>query len=251
MPWGSATTAILAMPMSIGPAILLPPSSASVGEARVDVRDREVDEPMRRRWWRQFGDRAVAAFAVGDHEVAHRHALHRRELPAEELAVERGRAIDIGRGELVPRERPRRVDELCAIVLMRLPDREVRALWIPDRCHPPGIEDVERRCVERGAELGGAGRDGVGVGDRHVGVPGRRRAGISLGLRLRADRADLLAIDEHHRVDDPVADRPILGLPAEQRRIERLRAVLVGRRQIDPAEGSRRVGGPLTHRRRQ
>ena len=64
-PCGSATTAIFAISMSIGPAIVEPPSSFSLRERRVDVLDAEVHEPVRRR---------PAASARGCHRCSRRRS---------------------------------------------------------------------------------------------------------------------------------------------------------------------------------
>src|SRR5204863_6203199 len=114
----------------------------------------EVREPV----WRRAGlgrlaDSAVASALVLDHQVRVRALLERARLPAEEVAVEGGGRVDVGRAQLVPAEGPGRVDQLRAAVLTRLPDHEECAPRVLDHGHAAGLHHVEGRRVNGRTEL--------------------------------------------------------------------------------------------------
>jgi hypothetical protein len=135
-------------------------------------------------------------------------------------------------------------------VLLGLPYLEEGALRVLDDCHAPGVEHVESRRMNGGAELLGAVGRGVGTLDGDVRVPGWWRTRLALGLHLWRDRRDILATDLHHRVDHVVADRIVDRLPAEQLAVELLGRGLVCGGQVGPREGPWCVFGSFSHDRR-
>ena len=101
--------------------------------------------------------------------------------PPEDRAVERLRAFRVARVERVEVERAVLVHDRRALVLLRLPDAEDRALRVAEDRHAPRIHDVER--VHDDLAAGGLDLLGGGVGavDPDVGVPERHRR-RALGL---------------------------------------------------------------------
>src|SRR6202043_3864382 len=94
-----------------------------LGDRRIDLLDREVDEPVGRdAGLALLADAAVVGVTVLDREIRFGASLERLDGPAEEATVEGDRANWVGSVELVPAERTRLVDEPCAEVLARLPD---------------------------------------------------------------------------------------------------------------------------------
>src|SRR5207302_804545 len=155
-----------------------------LAEGRMHAQERLVEEAEAR------GANAVIAFrfdtselgttwteicaygiAVLDHQVAHRAALDRLGPPAEQLAVEGGSSIEVGRRQLVPAKRAGRVDEPCSDLRFGLPHHDERALRILDHRHASGLDHVERTSVHSRAQLAGSLRRGIAALDGDVGIP--------------------------------------------------------------------------------
>src|ERR1700728_4359881 len=92
------------------------------------------------------------------------------------------------------------------------------------------------------ATTAGGGADGlVGVGGAEVDRPGRGLV-VAVAVRERAHAADdLLAVDEHGGVAEPVA-RHVAVLVAEDRRVERLGPLEVAAHELTPGKRAGRVG---------
>ena len=99
-------------------------------------------------------------------------------LPAEERRVELLRPIGVVRGELGPGQRAGLGHDLRADVFARLPHLEHGARRILQHRHASGVHHVERRRQHGAAQLLGALRGIVGIGDRDVGVPVRDIAAV-------------------------------------------------------------------------
>ena len=220
-----------------------PPQLAGPGDGGVAVLHGEVEVPRRMPVRRRRHDAAVQPAAIGDRPVRAIRARGLLDRPSEQLAIEGGRGLDVGRDQVVPAQRPGRVDEAGADVGARLPDHEDRALRVLDDRHAPGVEDVEHLAHDRSAELLRACRGAVGVLHGDVAVPVR---GLHAG-RHRRDGGDVVAVDLGHRVVVAVADRDVLVGPAQQVGIEGLRRFDVVGVQVHPGEGPGRVAGAFAH----
>src|ERR1700761_105884 len=194
------------------------PQFADPGDTALDVSGGEVHQPERRGpRWSGRADTAVAVPVRGaDDQVRRIGPLHRRGLPAEQVAVELRRPIQVRRSQLVPGQGARSVDQAGADVVPGLPQQEPGALRVLHHRHPSGLEHVEGLRVHRRAQVTRPGRRLVDVVDGDVRVPGRRHSGLALLPGLGRDGGHPLAVDRAHRVIDALAGRHVGDLPAEQ-----------------------------------
>jgi len=170
-----------------------------------------------------LADAAADAAGVLDRDVT---AVVGRIPPSEQVAVERLGPLDVGRRQLVPAQRVDVVHERGADTRPRLPERHDRPGRISYRGYGPGVEHVERFAEDRGApQLTGSCGGGVGVLDRDVGGPVRRCARDTRLRLLHAQDRDVVAALAQHRVSPGRSSVDVFGLPAEQTRVEALRAL--------------------------
>ena len=213
----------------------------------VHLADREVGQPVRRYVtpFRRDGHHAAdgldAPLELGVVATA------RLEPPAEQLRVEPPRLLGIGRGQLAPAHRPRLVHHARSPVPAALPRADDRARGILDDRHPSGVHHLEGLGQDRAPEPPGAGGRLVGAGHRDVDVPVRQHAPRRFLLLLFVDRAHVQAVELQHRVDDAGPGGPVVGRPAEHRRVEGLGRRPVAGRQLGPAELSGLVTRDLRH----
>src|SRR6185295_11354934 len=108
--------------------------------------------------------------------------------------------------------------DLRALVLVRLPHHEDRALGIRDHRHPAGVHHVERLHDDTAAGIASPGRGLVRTVDPDVGVPARH-PGRALGDR--AHRGYVHATDARHEVlTRRIGWHHVLQLPAEEVAVE-------------------------------
>ena len=112
-------------------------------------------------------------------------------VPAEQLAVEGRRRLDVRREQVVPGQGAGHVHEPGADVPARLPDAEDRALRVLEDREAPGVADVAGGQHHRRAQRLGARGGRVGVLDADVAVPVRRHRRIG----QRQDRGHGLAVE--------------------------------------------------------
>jgi hypothetical protein len=172
-------------------------------------------------------------------------ARERQDLPAEHRAVEGARALHVAGAEAVEGQGARLVDDLRALVLLRLPDEERRALGIREHRHPPGVHDVEGVHQRLAARLEDLRSGVVGALDPDVGVPhGHRRRAV----RDRADGGDVPAANSR---DEVLALGPrrhhVLELPAEEPAVEADGGVGIWLAGVDPARDAGEVSVSLGH----
>ena len=142
--------------------------------------------------------------------------------------------------------RARRVDDLRAGPAPRLPHAERCAGRVDEAgASASGSAVVGRAGDPAARRVHGRGGD-VGVVDRDVGVPRRRR------FRPRhADPGDVLAVEPGDQVvPGRVRWHRVLERPAEQRAVEVARRVPVRRLDVDPARHAMRVGPRVSHAHR-
>src|SRR5262249_43155099 len=109
----------------------------------------------------------------------------------------------------------------------------------------PRFEDVERLGERVAARLRDLGRGLVGVGDRDVGTPHRRRRPPVL---LGADGGDVTALEPGHEVAAGRLRRHlVLELPSDETAVDARGSLGIGLRGVDPARHAGRVLGSLQH----
>ena len=107
-------------------------------------------------------------------------------LPAEDLLVERRARLDVGRHELVPRQRAVLVHEVRADAVLRLSrGRTSRRSGRRSTAMRPASITSNGGPIDRAARAGNLRGRRVDVGDGHVGVPVRRHAGHRQRRRSR------------------------------------------------------------------
>src|SRR3712207_4179853 len=226
-PCGSDITASREISVSNGGMIIAPPSfSALSAVASAGVGDPEIDAPVRRR-----GFIAARRHHHPDHVARHRlfgfaadvtRQSPERDLaelvgfPAEDLTIERLRALGVSCVEDAHRPRPRLIDDLGSPVLLRLPQTEDRPAGIGDDRGTGDIEEIERLNDDGSALVCHPRGDLVSTLYPNVGTP---RGCVPASLR--ADRGDGSAAKRTHKV---LAGRAglhhLLCLPrSEERRV--------------------------------
>src|SRR5215211_3442129 len=205
--------------------------------------NREVREPEGRRLamlLRHRHETAVLVASVLDRRVDDSSiVLDRIGLPTEERAVEIAGRLGVAGLEFVPAHTANVVDPSRADVRPRLPDTEHRAGGVGEHGQAAEPGNVEGLLQYSGAQslrpCGGL----FGARDGDIVVPVR---GL---LVLLVDRTNHVAVA--HRVN-AARDLIVPELPAKQITVEGLTTLRVHGRKIHPAERSRLVRLPLTHR---
>jgi hypothetical protein len=147
--------------------------------------------------------------------------------------------------EAVEVQGTRLVDDLRALVRLRLPDAEHRALGIGEHRHAPRVLDVERAHQRLAARVDDLVRGLVGALDLDVGVPhrhgrralGNRRDGGDAAATNLPDEVRALRLRWHH----------VLDLPAEEPAVEGGRRLGIGLVGVDPARDAGDVSVSLGH----
>ncbi len=250
-PPGSRTIACVnAGGASNGPCSTDPPRRRTTSTPRCDVVDPEVHAPDRIGTWlgRDHHGHDVAGDWLGllaaevAREPEHRRWAERLRLPAEHGAVEPRRAVGVSGLQRAHRPGSGLVDQLCALSLAAFPRAEHSALRVLEHTEPTDRREVDALLEDRAARLAHPANRGLEVVHADLHHPGRRRVRIG----HRADRGDVAATQTTERVGRQVV-RSVLGLPAEQLRVERGRRRDVVLQVRHPAGNAGRVGVSLAH----
>jgi hypothetical protein len=183
-----------------------------------------------------------------------------KDLPPEDRSIERSGPFGVTRVETVQDERPRIVDQLRALVLLRLPDAEGCSLGIGKDSHPARVHEVERLGHHGSAGIADLGRGRIGAVDPEIGVPHRRWRRC---VANRSDSGDIAAARAPRRVKDRRAGRlrpcdevlvvgalrhHVLELPAEETAVEVDRCLGIGFARVHPAWDAGDVSVTFGHR---
>ena len=234
MPVGSLTRASRPYGVSWAGSTIVPPSSVTCCERRVDVRDLEVDVPAGR-LVRVVHDPGEGVLVLPERRVAELvRVAHHVRVPAEHVAVERHRVVVRTRVELEPRRRPGLAGHLEPLHLVRLPRADDGAPRVLDHREAAVLGDLHRRHLDGSAVTPRGVGDPLDVVGHQMDAPRVRIAGRPV---VRHAAGDVLPVLREREVAaEPLVRR--LGLPAEEPTVELGRLVGVRAVQVDPARGT-------------